>query len=146
MTDRRQMYAETVHYALLSPGELDRLREQVSTADAVAKAATDWTEKTRAESDAKSLRHQLNSAELARREEDRASQARFDARYMSVNESKGLPEFAEPVHYDEPPPKPRLTRTVNVRNRAVAWPQKMSERQVLLEAAVAEVKRVGLVS
>ena len=44
--------------------ELDRLRTAVKAADAVAAKATDWTARTRAEQDAKSLARELQAVEF----------------------------------------------------------------------------------
>ena len=44
--------------------KLDRLRAEVAEADAAAAKATDWTSKTRAEQDARSLARELQSAEF----------------------------------------------------------------------------------
>ncbi len=66
-----QLFAEPVPYfesaenlAAADRTELDRLRAEVKEADAVAARATDWTARTRAEQDAKSLARQLQAAEF----------------------------------------------------------------------------------
>ena len=139
----RQFAVPTNPYAL-SERDLDRLRTKVCKAEAEAKAATDWTAKTRLEQSAKSLRRELNSAELARKEEDRASQARFDRRYMSVNESKGLPEFATPVYYFEQPEKPKLKPVKAApKTKPVVSNTSYSEHHALVQVAVEELRRAG---
>jgi len=100
-----QLFAPTTNPYALSQAELDRLRTRVSKAEEAVKAATDWSSKTRAESNVKSLMRELASAELARKEEARASQARFDARYKVVNQSE--PSYMEPTYYFAEPKEPK---------------------------------------
>ena len=71
---REQLFAEPQPYfdaqkpvgnqAAVDRTELDRLRGAVAEAEAAAAKLTDWTERTRAEGHAKSLAHELQSAEF----------------------------------------------------------------------------------
>lgn len=63
MSEQR-MYAETQHYAARTPGELDRLREQLGEAEAAASKEKDWSQRTRLEQSAKVLKRELAAAEL----------------------------------------------------------------------------------
>lgn len=143
----QQLYAAPTNPYALNQGELDRLRARVSKAEAGIRVAKDPDLRRELEQSAKTLRRELRSAELARREEDRASQRRFDRRYMSVNESKGLPEFALPQPYFSMPEasKPKAPaakeKGKQVCNRAVPSPQSFSARTALVREAMDELRR-----
>ena len=141
------MFAEPTNPYALSQRDLDRLRTRVSKAEAEVKEAEDWSSKTRLEQHAKALTRELASAELARREEQRGDNARFDSRYVYAANLRGSQEFTPVVPYHEPPKKPKMhvagNKAASGQANAVAWPQKMSERAALLAEAMKEIRRAG---
>ena len=142
-----QLYAVPVHHAARTPGELDRLRKDLTAAQAAAHATKDGAQRQQAESTVKSLTHELNAAETTARDEHRAANAApdsFDRRYGYARNFRGSQEFMPITPYFAKPVEPKMTRSVNV-TKARA-PGTFAERAELMRAACAEVRRAGLLA
>ena len=144
MTD--QLYAALPQcHAARTPSEMDQLRKDLGDAQVAARREKDWTQRTRAESTAKSIERELHSAELELKHAHQRESRRFDARYKVVNacEPTHMPTVA---YFEKPEAAAPKAAAKQVSNRAVRWPQKESERAELIAAACAEVRRAGLLA
>ncbi len=101
-----QLYAVPVSHAARTGSQRDRLREELGEAEAAASREKDWTQKTRLDQHAKSLRRELNAAELAATHNARREKAEFDRRYAAANVEG--PQYAVPVAYFQPPREPKM--------------------------------------
>ncbi len=104
----QQMYAApSASYAARSPAEMDKLRSRLAKAESEAKVAgNDWTVKTRAEGDVKSLRHELGAAEVELRNAQQRESRQFAAQYEAVNERE--PTYMATVPYFRPAKQPKM--------------------------------------
>lgn len=105
MTD--QLYAVPVSHAARTGSQRDRLREELGEAEAAASREKDWTQKTRLDQHAKSLRRELNAAELEATHNARREKAEFDRRYALAANVEG-PQYAVPVPYFRPTKQPKM--------------------------------------
>jgi len=130
-------------YDVLNASELGALRATVTEADTAAARETDPIQRMRAEQHAKALRHQLEAAELAARldTERRARAVQHLCSAPAAVNAASQVQFMEPVPYFAEHPQQAAPGA----SQAVQWPQDFVERTALLDAAVAEVRRLRLV-
>jgi hypothetical protein len=136
----RQLYAEITPYFALNEDEVAKLKSEAQELRTVIdNPEAPWAERTRAEARLSEIERLLTAARSAPKQRAGAHQtAARNAQASGAQYLTPVPYWEATVEKKEPEP---VTHQVS-NTAAVQWPETFSERAALVQAAMAELRRI----